>query len=41
MEIPMDISTWDDKCMQAFIRENASMFRVFAFQVFAGCGGCG
>ena len=32
MEIPMDISTWDDKCMQAFIRENASMFRVFAFR---------
>lgn len=28
----MDISTWDDKCMQAFIRENASMFRVFAFR---------
>ena len=32
MEIPMDISTWDDKRMQAFIRENASMFRVFAFR---------
>ncbi|MBS7199075.1 MAG: sigma-70 family RNA polymerase sigma factor [Bacteroidales bacterium] len=25
-----DISKWDDKCFQAFIRENAAVFRVFA-----------
>ncbi|MBS7200361.1 MAG: hypothetical protein KH111_19870 [Bacteroidales bacterium] len=25
-----DISKWDDKCFQTFIRENAAIFRVFA-----------
>ncbi len=26
----IDVSRWDEKCMQAFIKENAAMFRVFA-----------
>ncbi len=31
-KLPSDISTWDDKCMQAFIEENAAVFRTFALR---------
>lgn len=27
-----DISKWDEKCMQAFIKDNAAVFRVFALR---------
>lgn len=30
--VSSDISKWDDQCMQAFIKENAAVFRVFALR---------
>ncbi|WP_044265268.1 RNA polymerase sigma factor [Bacteroides timonensis] len=29
-ELPLDISTWDETCMQCFIKTNAALFHVFA-----------
>lgn len=29
-ELPKDISTWDEQCMQLFIEQNASEFHLFA-----------
>lgn len=29
-ELPLDISTWDETCMQCFIKTNATLFHVFA-----------
>lgn len=31
-ELPLDISTWDEWCMQQFIKENAALFHVFISQ---------
>lgn len=31
-ELPLDISTWDEQCMQQFIEENASLFHIFVSQ---------
>lgn len=31
-ELPLDISTWDEQCMQQFIKENAALFHIFVSQ---------
>lgn len=28
-ELPLDVSTWDESCMQCFIKANAALFHVF------------